>query len=341
MTVLSEIGGWITANEALLSGLAAMIVLAGVLFSPVGAGLRRLGRSGAGPPGAASRAQLSFQDLTKPGPAPVRFADSDGVRIAYNEQGRGPITIILAPGIFSHLHIMANMPSSKDSIAALTRFARVICFDKRGQGLSDPTMQAPDLDERTRDIEAVMDAAGVERAVLLGFSEGGPMCLKFAWANPDRVQGLVLVGTTAKWVQTDDFPIGLPLRVLERLPEAWGTARLRGTFYPSISRDQIDDDTYRSFEQLIGSRAAVRQLAQMMIGTDMRGLLPEIHVPTLVVHFTGDLAVPIRMGRAVAEGLPNAEFLEVNGVDHADLSQSREALEKIRAFCERVSPAAA
>ena len=96
----------------------------------------------------------------------------------------------------------------------------------------------------------------------------------------------------------------------------------------------MDDDTYRGFERLISTRVAVRQLIAMMIDTDVRPLLPRIEVPTLVVHFTGDLAVPIRMGRALAEGLPRSEFLEVNAVDHADLSGSPEAVERIRAFCE-------
>jgi pimeloyl-ACP methyl ester carboxylesterase len=101
-----------------------------------------------------------------------------------------------------------------------------------------------------------MDAAGADRAVLLGLSEGGPMCLNFAHTNPDRVQGLVLVGSAARWTQSSDYPIGLPQRVLERMPEAWGTARLRDVFFPGVRREEVDDDTYRSFEQLIGTRPA-------------------------------------------------------------------------------------
>jgi pimeloyl-ACP methyl ester carboxylesterase len=355
MTLLSDLGTWISQNESLLSGMAAIIVLAGVLFSPIGAGLRRLGRGHAveadatpspnpGSAGGASsgteenprKRRLTLQDLTRPSPHPIRFAQSDGVRIAYSEVGSGP-PLVMAPGIFSHLHVLSNLPSSKATAEALGEFVHVIMFDKRGQGLSDPTLRAPDLDERTRDIEAVMDASGTERAVLLGYSEGGPMCLNFAAANPDRVQGLVLVGTTSTWVQSEDFPIGLPRGVLERVTEAWGKGTLRDVFFPSISRDEVDDETYRAFERLVSNRTAIRQLVQMMIETDVRPLFPYVTVPTLVVHFAGDLAVPVRMGRALAEGLPNAEFLEVSGVDHADLSQSPEAIERIREFCAQVT----
>lgn len=363
MNVFVDIGQWIASNESLLSGMAAMIVLAGVILSPIGSGLRRLGRGQGSAPGQAASARpsahgpadaglaaspaataaprrITFQDLTKPSPYPTLFARSDGVRIAYNVRGTPPPTIVCAPGIISHLHINANFPVTRDAIASVAEFARVVTFDKRGQGLSDPTLEVPSLDERTRDIEAVMDAAGVDRAVLMGFSEGGPMCLQFAHVNPDRVQGLVIVGSTARWLQGADYPIGLPRRAMERMSELWGTGRLRSVFFPTVSRDVVDDDTYRAFEQLIATRTAIRQLVAMMLETDVRAILPEIRVPTLVVHFTGDLAVPIRMGRAIAEAMPNAEFLEVNAVDHADLSTSPEAVARIRAFCEQVAGAA-
>lgn len=364
MSILADLASWISGNESLLSGLAAMTVVAGVALSALGV-VRRLtiarGRGDAGihangsasaaaqaspespnrskdpatEPG--SPAHLTFKMLTAPSPHQTKFANSGGVRIAYNEFGAGPLTLISAPGIISHLNLMANLPSTRGTFDCLAQFAHLLAFDKRGQGLSDPTMSAPNLEERTQDIAAVMDDAGVDRAVLLGFSEGGPMCIQFASTHPDRVQGLVLVGSTARWEQSDDFPIGIPRHVLESLPQHWGRGVLREIFFPSLSRQQMDDETYRAFEHLIGTRTAIRQLVEMMLETDVRPLLPEIRVPTLVVHFTGDLAVPIRLGRALADAIPNAEFMEVNAVDHADLSQSPEAIARIREFCERVA----
>lgn len=367
MSFLGLAGSWISENESLLSGLAALIVVAGVLLSPLGAGLRRVGarrrehelavaagrHGGAeaspaspvavGPTPAESQGvqRISFKQLTAPSPYPTRFAQSDGVRIAYNDRGEGPTTIVLAPGIISHLNLMENLPPFRNMLGQLAGFARVLAFDKRGQGLSDPTLGAPTLAERTRDIGAVMDAAGLERAVLMGFSEGGPMTLQFAYENPERVQGLILVGTTAAWLQSESFPAGLPRAMIEGLPRQWGKGVLRDIFFPSISRAELDDETYRSFERLIATRSAIEQLVEMMLETDVRPILPQIRTPALVVHFTGDLAVPIRLGRALAEALPNAEFVEVNAVDHGDLSQVPEVIERIRAFCEEVGEAEA
>jgi pimeloyl-ACP methyl ester carboxylesterase len=366
MASLTDIGSWISENESLLSGLAAMIVVGGVAFSALGVGFRRLAKgdgsrgssaeAGGSPPAASDASsdsrpsasasadadgsgpptRLTFKMLTAPSPHETKFANSQGLRIAYNERGTGPPTIVCAPGIISHLNLLANLPATRDTFSSLAEFARVITFDKRGQGLSDPTMSSPNLEERTNDIEAVMDDAGVDRCVLFGVSEGGPMCLQFAHSHPERVQALILVGTTARWLQSEDYPIGIPRYELEALPKRWGRGTLRDIFFPSISRLEIDDDTYKSFESLISSRDAIGQIVEMMIGTDVRPLLPEIHVPALIVHFTGDLAVPIRLGRYLSERLPNAEFLEVNAVDHVDIAQSPEAIARIKEFCERV-----
>lgn len=349
MAFFDAIGSWISGNEALLSGLAALIVVATFLLSPVGLGLRRLKRrrgperassaSPAADPAAetpSSTGRITLKSLTAPSPYETRFADSGGVRIAYNERGQGPPDIVIAPGIISHLTIMGNLPFARRTVDALTRFARVIAFDKRGQGLSDPTLEAPSLEERALDIEAVMDAAGLQRAFLMGVSEGGPMCLHFAHSHPERVQGLVLLGTAASWEQRPDFPIGIPRRSLERVAQVWGSGRLRDIFAPDLSQDEMDDATYRQMERLVATRKDVEQLVAMMLHTDVRALLPEIQVPTLVFHFTGDLAIPVRLGRAVADALPNAEFIEVNATDHADLAQSPEAIERIRSFCAEI-----
>jgi pimeloyl-ACP methyl ester carboxylesterase len=351
MTSLVAIGSWVTENESLLSGLAAMIVLFGVVLSPLGMATRRLFRrdadsrdasipvgydparsSDAGPPVAP---RLTLKALTAPSIHPTRFATSDGARIAYNERGSGPLALVVAPGILSHLNVMDALPATRGTLDALAGFARVVTFDKRGQGLSDPTLRAPDLEQRSRDIAAVMDAAGLDRAFLLGFSEGGPMCVHFASLHPERVRGLILVGTAARFLQSEAYPIGIPRRALEAVVDGWGRGSLRPVLMPSISREVLDDETYVAMERLIGPRETVRQLIAMMIETDVRSLLPAVRVPAMVLHFTGDLAIPIRLGRALAEGLPKAEFVEVNAVDHGDLSQSTVAIERIRRFCEQ------
>ncbi len=163
------------------------------------------------------------------------------------------------------------------------------------------------------------------------------MCIHFAHSHPDRVLGLIMLGTTARFTQSEDFPIGIPQHHIEQIATLWGTGALRDILFPSLSRELIDDDTYKSMERLMGSRATLRQLVAMMAEIDVRALLPDIRAPTLVIHFSGDLAIPIRLGRYLAENIPDAEFLEVNAVDHADLSQSPQAIERIRGFCEDIA----
>jgi pimeloyl-ACP methyl ester carboxylesterase len=353
MEFVTAVGRWITESESLLSGAAALIVLLGVAVSGLGylfrrmAGGRNAGMAAQVPtqPHALSLAPLiaqpsangeviTLRSLSAPAPYAIQFAQSDGLQIAYAVQGSGRHDIVMAPGIISHLNIMSHLPPIRDTINALCGFARVLSFDKRGQGLSDPSVQVPDLDQRVHDIESVMDAAGMERVILFGVSEGGPMCLKFAHDYPERVRGLVLLGTTARWLQSEDFPMGIAEQVLDAMPEAWGTGVMRNIFFPSISREQMDDATYQGVERLIATRQSIRQLVDYMKKTDVRPLLPNIRCPVLVIHFAGDLAIPIRLGRAVAAALPNAEFLEVGGIDHADLSQSPEAVARVRNFAQ-------
>ena len=335
MEALAAIGDWISERESLLSGAAALIVLLGVLASAVGILYRHLAKlrnSGAATTHPEEPAKIELQQLSAPAPYPIHFAESDGLRIAYAVQGEGANDILVTPGIITNLNIMSHMPPFRDTIEAIADFGRVVTFDKRGQGLSDPAVRPPNMEERVHDIEAVMDAAEMDRVVLYGVSEGGPMCLQFAHDHPERVKGLILLGTTACWEQSDDFPMGIDGRALDSLGKSWGTGVLRDIFFPSITREQMTDKTYQAFENLCATRQSIRQLVDFMKKTDVRPLLPHIRCPALVIHFGGDLAVPVRLGRAVAEGLPNAEFLEVAGIDHADLSQSPEGVARIGQF---------
>ncbi len=334
MESLSGIGDWISNNESLLSGAAAIIVLLGVIASALGILLRRLASKRDADQQAANDAVITLKDLSAPAPYPIHYAESDGLRIAYTVFGDGPRNILMAPGLISHLNIVSHMPPIRDSMLALSTFSRVLCFDKRGQGLSDPCLNVPDLQERVHDIEAVIDAAEMQKVILLGVSEGGPMCVKFAHDHPDRVEGLILLGTTARWLQGDDFPAGIEEAMLDSAVQAWGTGAMRNIFFPSISLEKMDEDTYQGFEHLIATRHSIEQIMDFMKNLDVRPLLPQLTCPTLVIHFSGDLAVPVRLGRAMADAIPNAEFLELPGIDHCDLSQAPEGVERVRQFAE-------
>ena len=328
-----DIWQWFFENEKVLSSLAAALVIFGALAT--------LGRSFLsqflGASSTASAKRLSLTDLTKPSPAKIEFADSDGVSIAYCVQGKPAPDIIVTPGIISNLHVSANLPPIKSTMQALAKFARIINFDKRGQGLSDPIAEVASLTERVKDIRAVVDASNASRFVLMGISEGGPMSVKYAVENPDEVSGLILFGTTAKFSRADDYAIGLSERALDGLGETWGEGAGRDILFPSISREVIDDDTYKGFEKLLADKRSLKQIASYMKTLDVRDILSQVKCPTLVLHFSGDLAVPARMGRYLANHIPNAEYYEIGGVDHCDLASAPEAIASIKKFVANCS----
>lgn len=321
-----DIWTWFSENEKVLSGIAAAFVILGA-FSTIGRSflLRLLGFD-------KPMRRISLAELSKPSPHPIQFADSDGVKIAFTEQGQKTPDLIVAPGIISNLHVSANLPPIRDTMGGLAKFARVINFDKRGQGLSDPVSQVATLSERVKDIGAVAEAANVDSFYLMGISEGGPMSVRYAVENPDRVKGLILFGTTPRFSRSEDYPIGMSARTLDGLGEAWTTAVSRDIFFPSISRDMMDDDTYRGFEKLLSDRRSMGQIVEYMKTLDVRDILSDVKCPTLVVHFSGDLAVPLHMGRYLADHIPHARFLELAGVDHADLANAPTAIKEIRDF---------
>lgn len=337
MDWLARVGEWIAENESVLSGAAAIIVLLGVVASAIGMMARQFRKRIDGSQAPAltpydHSQPLKLEDLSAPAPYPIQFVKSDNTRIAYAVMGEGPPDLMLAPGIVSHLHMFSHLPVARDLLAALSGLGRLVTFDKRGQGLSDPSLEPPDLETRVRDMEAVLDAAGMQRVVLVGLSEGGTMSVQFAHDHPDRVCGLVLIGSTASWVQREDYPIGIPEDGLDFMGEHWGRGVTRDAFFPSMGRDKLDDQTLKGFERLIATRDSMRQIFSFMKSLDVRPLLPNIKCPTLVVHFSGDLAVPVRMGRDMAEAIPNAEFLEVGGTDHAGITNSPVAMKRLEEF---------
>jgi pimeloyl-ACP methyl ester carboxylesterase len=336
MEFLSGLGKWISDNESLLSGAAAIIVLLGVVVSIAGILAKTLGRqrgnSNSERDVPETPESITLKELTAPADYPIRFVETEGARIAYAVMGHGEVDMMFAPGIVSHLHVVSHLPTFRNMFDALGEFTRLVTFDKRGQGLSDPSLEVPGLDQRVRDMKAVLDAAGMDRFVLLGLSEGGTMSIQFAHDYPERVRGLVLLGSTASWLQREDFPIGIEEKALDALSKLWGTGAMRDVFFPGLGREVMDDDTFRGFERLISTRAAIRQITEFMKTVDVRPLLPGIQCPTLVIHFSGDMSVPIRMGRAMAADIPNAEFMEVEGIDHGDISHSPQAMTRLREF---------
>jgi class 3 adenylate cyclase len=248
--------------------------------------------------------------------SPIRYAVSGDVHIAYRVFGAGPRDIVLIPGTLSHVELLWEIPSNEHLLKRLTAFARVIVFDKRGQGLSDRVAEQT-LEERIGDVRAVMDAAGSERATIYGWSEGGPMCLMFAATFPERTSALVLYGTFAS-MKSEPWSVA-PAAIdgfLAELHRHWGQGALLRLNAPSRRDDAAFAQCFGRLERAAASPGSVRSLMRANYDIDVRALLPTIQAPTLVLHRADDGLVPVRAGRYLAEHIPGARYAEVPGSDH-------------------------
>jgi len=248
--------------------------------------------------------------------AQIKYAKSGDVHIAYRVFGDGPRDIVLIPGTLSHVELLWEVPSNEHLLKRLTAFARVIVFDKRGQGLSDRVAEFT-LEERIDDVRAVMDAAGSERATIYGWSEGGPMCLMFAATYPHRTSALILFGSFASMREK---PWGVPPDGFElflgQLDAHWGEGVLLRLNAPSRSNDPAFVQWFARIERAAASPGSVLTLMRANYQLDVRHLLPTIHAPTLILHRAGDALTPVAAGRYLAEHIPGAKYIEMPGTDH-------------------------
>jgi class 3 adenylate cyclase len=262
----------------------------------------------------------------------TRYAKSGDVHIAYQVIGSGPFDLVFVPGFISHVDHVWDEPRWSSFLERLASFSRLICFDKRGTGLSDRVSAIPTLEERMDDVRAVMDAVGSERAALFGISEGGPMSLLFAATHPDRTLALTLFGSYALFPTAVMSPERLP-DYLQKVEEAWGTGKLVPGFAPSLAEDVAFRKWWARFERLGASPSAVKTLMCMNSEIDIRGILPVIHVPTLIMHRVGDPRVNVAAGRYLAQHISGARYVELPGNDHLFCAgDSRRILDEIEKF---------
>jgi pimeloyl-ACP methyl ester carboxylesterase len=247
---------------------------------------------------------------------PVKYARSDDVHIAYRVIGEGTRDIVLIPGTLSHVELFWEHPTNEYLLKRLTSFARLIVFDKRGQGLSDRVAEQT-LEERIGDVKAVMDAAGSERAALYGWSEGGSMSLLFAATYPERTEALVLCGSFAS-MQAEPFSVQREVWAgfLHELETHWGEGILVPLAAPSRRKDEAFLRWFGRLERATASPGAILALMRANSEIDVRHILPSIQVPTLVLHRIGDQLVPIAAGRYLAQQIPGAKYVELPGDDH-------------------------
>jgi class 3 adenylate cyclase/esterase/lipase len=246
----------------------------------------------------------------------VRYARSGDVHIAYRVFGEGPRDLVLIPGTLSHAEIFWDFPVNEYLLKRLTAFARVIVFDKRGQGLSD-RMAEQTLEERIGDVRTVMDAAGSARATIFGWSEGGSMSLMFAAAYPERTAALVLCGSFAS-IKAEPWSVSAErwTEFLAWLETHWG----QGVLVPLNAPSRRDDAAFLAWfgrlERASASPGAVRALMRANYDIDVRPVLPVIQAPTLILHRVGDRTVPVEAGRYLAQHIRGARYVELPGDDH-------------------------
>lgn len=245
----------------------------------------------------------------------TRYAKSGNVHVAYQVFGKGDIDLVYFPGFVSNIETYWEEPHFARWLHKLSSFARVITFDKRGTGLSDRVEILPTVDERMDDVRAVMDAAGSERAAVFGLSEGGSLATLFAAHYPERCRALVLWGAFAKF--SSWFPTSEKLeKFFDYVEKDWGTGGNIGAWAPGKKDDPAFREWFAKRERTSASPSAVVALMRMNMMIDISGILPYVHVPTLVVHRTNDPVVNVEGGRQLANHIPNARLLELPGVNH-------------------------
>ncbi len=242
----------------------------------------------------------------------TKYARSGDVSIGYQVIGDGPIDLVMVPGGISHVEFLHEVPGYTSFLHRLGKTARTVTFDKRGQGLSDRVSGAPSLEQRMDDVRAVMDAVGSKRAAIMGFSEGCAMSALFAATYPERVSHLLLFGGYAEAAMAGDFE----KKAAQRF-DTWGSGASLRAAWPSLAVTPEGMDLIAKMERLSASPGAIRALTLLNGQIDVRPTLAAIRVPTLVLHRTGDLMVPIEAGRALVRQIPNAKFIEYAGDDHA------------------------
>jgi class 3 adenylate cyclase len=275
----------------------------------------------------------------------TKYARVGSDYVAYQVVGDGPVDLVHISGWCGHVEAQWEYPRLARFLERLASVCRVICFDRRGHGLSDPiALDNITLEQWMEDLRAVMDDAGSERAALLASPEGGPMAILYAATYPERTSALMLSNTSAAMARHPDYPWGLPEHVGETFidnfarsfwdPEA---ATIVGAYFTSNEQDR--EQLRRLFRYAI-SPGVARRLARITLETDVRHVLPTVRVPTLVLHSSGNALRRIDHGRYLAEEIAGARFVELPGIEQYPWTGDQDVvLDEIQEFLTGVRPA--
>ncbi|MEX1038707.1 MAG: alpha/beta fold hydrolase, partial [Acidimicrobiia bacterium] len=247
--------------------------------------------------------------------SPIRFAQARGARLAWQIWGDGPAMVAIPP-LAQNIEMAWESPYIQRMLDRFGTFSRYLHFDKRGTGASDRRSEIPGIDERVDDVQRVMDDADIESAHLFVQSDGGPMAILFAATYPERVNSLILHGTGACLAP----PITEEERIIrrERQVREWGTpeSQIVDRFAPSLAADQEYRTWHQKYERQSATTDSLRELLDLATEMDVREVLPSLDVPTLVIHRKGERIIPLSLGRELADSIPGARLLELDGEDH-------------------------
>jgi class 3 adenylate cyclase/predicted esterase len=258
----------------------------------------------------------------------TRYARSGDVVIAYQVLGEGPFDVVIVPAFVSHVELQWEAAGWAALLRGIAEQARVLVFDKRGTGMSDRVAGAPTLEERSDDIRAVMDAAGSQRAALVGFMDGVPMSVVFAASHPERVSALVLYGGMARVLWAPDYLFGDTEREarneLGEITESFVT--------PGVEEAVLRRDVPSAGEEEVRALARVwrygaspgtaEALYRVNMAMDVREVLPLVSAPTLVLHQRSDPWVSVKHGPYLAQHIPGAAYVELDGAEHVPTAAS-------------------
>ena len=312
MDNVTNLLAWIGENEAVLSGVAAVIAITAVLLalSSRTAGLLRQRNDDLKP--AASDAPANKL------PQEIRYTRvADGLKIAWASAGSG-YPLVRSLGWFTNLEKEWESPISSAFCQKLASRFQLIRYDGRGMGLSDRDVLEFTAETRLEDLEAVIEASGVERFALMGMSEGGSTAIKYAAKYPDRVSHLVLWGTFLATPGPDDVPQIAPIARL--VPKHWGgdSAAFHQMFTATFLPDgnAAENELFNELQRTSATPETAAAFLTSMIKIDVRDVAGDVKVPALVLHRKGDLAIPVKYGKEVAAELPNSKLVLLDGSNH-------------------------
>jgi class 3 adenylate cyclase len=263
-------------------------------------------------------------------PGPTRYARSGGHHIAYSVTGEGPIDFLYVPTWLSQIEHLWEHPRVADFFARIADRARLIMFDRRGAGMSDPFDTPPTLEEQMDDVIAVLDAAGSEHAAVFAQLEGGAMATLFAATYPERTLALVLYAAWARTLRSDDVSWAHPRETRDALTaeivKTWGTGDRLGVLAPSLFDDPVFRAWYAKLERLAASPGVIGEMLRLIGEVDVRDVLPSIRVPTLILHREGDQLIDPRHAQYLAKHIPGAKLVMVPGSDNLIVAGDSDAI---------------